>query len=231
MNGICKITIGITSPFSLALDISCRNNEYPFLIEKKGMSVLPITSIGLNHAVVSERISTGIPRLDTMMGGEGVFRGSSILLSGTAGTGKTSVSASFVDAACRSGERCLYFAFEESQPQIIRNMRSIGIDLEPWLKKGLLKFHTERPTGYGLETHLLTMHKLINEFKPAAVAVDPVTNLMSLGDPLDVKAMLTRLIDFLKMNQITAMLTNLTSGGAALEATDVAIRRVNVPQV
>jgi len=198
-------------------------NEYPFLIEEKGMSVLPVTSIGLNHAVVTERISTGIPRLDSMMGEKGFFRGSSILLSGTAGTGKTSVSASFVDAACRRGERCMYFAFEESAPQIIRNMRSIGIDLEPWLEKGLLKFHTERPTGYGLETHLLTMHKLINEFKPAAVAVDPVTNLMSLGNPLDVKAMLTRLIDFLKMNQVTAMLTNLTSGGAALEATDVAI--------
>jgi circadian clock protein KaiC len=198
-------------------------NEYPFLIEETGISVLPITSIGLDHPVVTERISTGIPRLDTMMGGKGFFRGSSVLLSGTAGTGKTSVAASFVDAACGRGERCIFFAFEESAAQIIRNMRSIGIELEPWLKKGLLKFHTHRPSVYGLETHLLTMHKVINEFKPAAVAVDPVTNLLSLGDPLDVKAMLIRLIDFLKMNQITAILTNLTSGAHALEATDVAI--------
>jgi circadian clock protein KaiC len=198
-------------------------NEYPFLIEETGISVLPITSIGLDHPVVTERISTGIPRLDTMMGGKGFFRGSSVLLSGTAGTGKTSVAASFVDAACGRGERCIFFAFEESAAQIIRNMRSIGIELEPWLKKGLLKFHTDRPSVYGLEAHLLTMHKVINEFKPAAVAVDPVTNLLSLGDPLDVKAMLIRLIDFLKMNQITAILTNLTSGAHALEATDVAI--------
>jgi circadian clock protein KaiC len=198
-------------------------NEYPFLIEEKGISVLPITSIGLDHPVVTERISTGIPRLDTMMGGKGFFRGSSILLSGTAGTGKTSVSASFVDAVCRRGERGIFCSFEESAAQIIRNMRSIGIDLEPWLKKGLLKFHTHRPSVYGLETHLLTMHKFIDEFKPAAVVVDPVTTLISLGSSLDVKAMLTRLIDFLKMNQITSIFTNLTSGARALEATDVAI--------
>jgi circadian clock protein KaiC len=198
-------------------------NEYPFLIEEKGISVLPITSIGLDHPVVTERISTGIPRLDTMMGGKGFFRGSSILLSGTAGTGKTSVSASFVDAVCRRGERGIFCSFEESAAQIIRNMRSIGIDLEPWLKKGLLKFHTHRPSVYGLETHLLTMYKFIDEFKPAAVVVDPVTTLISLGSSLDVKAMLTRLIDFLKMNQITSIFTNLTSGARALEATDVAI--------
>ena len=135
-------------------------NEYPFLIEEKGISVLPITSIGLEHPVSTQRISTGIPRLDTMLGGKGYFRGSSILLSGTAGTGKTSAAAAFADAACRRGERCVYFAFEESSAQIIRNMRSIGIDLEPWVKKGLLKFHAERPSVYGLETHLLTMHKI-----------------------------------------------------------------------
>ena len=168
-------------------------NEYPFLIEEKGISVLPITSIGLNHPVSTQRISTGIPRLDTMLGGKGYFRGSSILLSGTAGTGKTSAAASFIDAACRRGERCIFFAFEESSAQIIRNMRSVGIDLEPWVTKGLLKFHAERPSVYGLETHLLTMHKAINEFKPAVVVVDPITNLISAGNPLDVKSMLTRL--------------------------------------
>jgi circadian clock protein KaiC len=198
-------------------------NEYPFLIEEKGISVLPITSIGLNHPVSTQRISTGIPRLDTMLGGKGYFRGSSILLSGTAGTGKTSSAASFIDAACRRGERCIFFAFEESSAQIIRNMRSVGIDLEPWVTKGLLKFHAERPSVYGLEAHLLTMHKAINEFKPAVVVVDPITNLISAGNPLDVKSMLTRLIDFLKMNRITILVTTLTSAGGSLEQSEVGI--------
>jgi circadian clock protein KaiC len=198
-------------------------NEYPFLIEEKGISVLPITSMGLNHPVSTRRISTGIPRLDTMLGGKGYFRGSSILLSGTAGTGKTSSAASFINAACRRGERCIFFAFEESEAQIIRNMRSVGIDLEPWAAKGLLRFHAERPSVYGLETHLLTMHKAINQFKPAVVAVDPITNLMTAGNPIDVKSMLTRLIDFLKMNQITAMFTTLTAAGGPLEQSEVGI--------
>jgi circadian clock protein KaiC len=198
-------------------------NEYPFLIEEKGISVLPITSIGLNHSVTSQRISTGVPRLDTMLGGKGYFRGSSILLSGTAGTGKSSVAASFADAACRRKERCIFFAFEESSAQIIRNMRSIGIDLDPWVTKGLLRFHAERPSVYGLETHLLTMHKAISEFKPSVVVVDPITNLISSGNLLDVKSMLTRLIDFLKMNRITTIFTTLTSAGSGLEQSEVGI--------
>jgi circadian clock protein KaiC len=198
-------------------------NEYPFLIEEKGISVLPLTSIGLNHPVSTQRVSTGVPRLDTMLGGKGYFKGSTILLSGTAGTGKTSLAASFINAACRRGERCIFFAFEESSAQIIRNMRSVGIDLEPWVAKGLLKFHTERPSVYGLETHLLTMHKAINEFKPTVVAIDPITNLISAGNSLDVKSMLTRLIDFVKMNQITTMFTTLTSAGGPLEQSEVGI--------
>ncbi len=141
-------------------------NEFPFLIDEKGLTVMPITSLGLKHVVTNERVSTGIPRLDTMLGGKGYFRGSSILISGTAGTGKTSAAAHFADAICQRGKRCLYFAFEESESQIVRNMRSIGIDLGKWSEKGLLKFHAERPTLYGLETHLAAMHKLIDEFKP-----------------------------------------------------------------
>lgn len=198
-------------------------NEYPFLIEEKGISVLPITSIGLDHPVSTRRISTGIPRLDTMLGWKGYFRGSSILLSGTAGTGKTSVAASFVDATCRRGERCIFFAFEESSAQIIRNMRSIGINLEPWVTKGRLRIQAERPWVYGLETHLLTMHKAIKEFKPAVAVFDPITNLISAGNPLDVKSMLTRLIDFLKMNQITALFTTLTSAGGSPEESEAGI--------
>jgi circadian clock protein KaiC len=198
-------------------------NEYPFLIEEEGISVLPITSLGLNHPASTRRISSGIARLDTMLGGKGFFTGSSVLLSGTAGTGKTSAAAAFADAACRRKERCIFFALEESAAQIVRNMRSVGIDLEPWVKKGLLQFHAQRPSVYGLETHLLTMHKAINEFKPAVVVVDPITNLMSAGNPLDVKSMLTRLIDFLKMNQITAVFTTLTSAAGPAEMTEVGI--------
>jgi circadian clock protein KaiC len=198
-------------------------NEYPFLIKEDGISVLPITSVGLDHPVSRQRISTGIPRLDKMFGGKGYFRGSTILLSGTAGTGKTSVAASFIDAACRRRERCIFFDFEESPAQIIRNMRSVKIDLEPWVRKGLLKFHAGRPSAYGLETHLLTMHKVINDFKPSVVAVDPITNLISVGNPYDVKSMLIRLIDFLKMKQITGMFTTLTSAGGPLEQSEVGI--------
>src|SRR6185295_4838374 len=156
-------------------------NEYPFLIDADGISVLPVTSLGLDHKVSSERVPTGIARLDTMLGG-GYYRGSTILVSGTAGTGKSSIANHFVNATCRSGERCLYLASEESAAQIMRNMRSIGLDLAPWVKKGLLKYDAERPNAYGLEMHLLRMHKLIGEYKPAAVVVDPITNYLALGD-------------------------------------------------
>lgn len=176
-------------------------NEYPFLIDEHGISVLPISSLGLDHTAPTSRISTGIDRLDGMMGGKGFFRGSSILMSGTSGTGKTSVAAHFVDAACRSGERCLYFAFEESPRQIIRNMRSIGIDLEPWLRSGLLQFHAARPTYAGIEEVLLVTHKHIDSFKPGVVIVDPITNLLSISSLNEVRSMLTRLVDFLKTKE------------------------------
>ena len=193
-------------------------NEYPFLIDAHGISVLPISSLGLDHAASTTRISTGIERLDGMMGGKGFFRGSSILMSGTSGTGKTSVAAHFVDAACRRGERCLYFAFEESPRQIVRNMRSIGIDLEPWLSKGLLQFHAARPTYAGLEEVLLVTHKHIASFQPACVVVDPITNLLTVSTLHEVRSMLTRLIDFLKTQEITALFASLTAVGGYLEA-------------
>ena len=185
-------------------------NEYPFLITKDGISVLPITSIGLDHKAPAGRVSTGIKKLDNMLGGKGYYRGSSILLSGTAGTGKSSLAAAFVDAACRRGERCLYFSFEESNEQIIRNMRSIGIDLSPHVKKGLLQFHVARPTLYGLEMHLVTMHELIKQYKPEIVVMDPITDFFAVGSHVEVKAVLTRIIDFLKANQITALFTSYT---------------------
>jgi circadian clock protein KaiC len=195
-------------------------NEYPFLIDEHGISVLPISSLGLDHAAPNVRISTGIDRLDGMMGGKGFFRGSSILLSGTAGTGKTTVAAHFVEAACRRGERCLYFAFEESPKQIVRNMASIGIDLEPWVRKGLLRFHAARPTYAGIEEVLLVTHKHIASFHPSVVIVDPMTNLLSVSTLNEVRSMLTRLVDFLKTKSITAVFTSLTLAGGSLEANE-----------
>ena len=198
-------------------------NEYPFLIDEDGISVLPVTSLGLQHAVSTERIPTGIARLDAMLGGVGYYRGSSVLISGTAGTGKSSIAAHFVDAACRRGERALYFAFEESPGQIIRNMRSIGINLEPWVKKGLLLFQATRPSFAGLEMQLTMMHKTVNTFKPQVVVVDPLNGFVSGGNAVEVKSMLMRLADFLKTNQITCLFTSLTAGGKPTEVTDVAI--------
>ena len=198
-------------------------NEYPFLIDEQGISVLPVTSLGLRHEVSNERISTGVARLDSMFGGQGYYRGTSVLVSGTAGSGKTSLAAHFVDAACRRGETCLYFAFEESESQLVRNMRSIGIDLAPWIKQGLLHFHAARPTLSGLEMHLTTMHKCVNDVQPAAVVIDPISNFLAAGTTTEVKSMLIRLIDFFKGKQITTVFTNLTSGGGPTEQTDIGV--------
>jgi circadian clock protein KaiC len=201
-------------------------NEYPFLIDEEGFSVLPVTSLGLQHHVSDERISSGVPRLDTMLGGEGFYRGSTVLVSGTAGTGKTSLAAHFVDAACARGERCLYLSFEESPGQLIRNMQSIGLHLEQWSKKDLLRFHSSRATLYGLEMHLAIIHKLVQEFDPEVVVIDPVGSLIQAGNRRDAHIMLIRLIDFLKQKGTTGFLTNLTSGGDAIEKTDVEISSI-----
>lgn len=198
-------------------------NEYPFLIDEDGISVLPITSLGLQQVASTEQVSTGIPRLDAMLSGAGYYRGSSILVSGTAGTGKSSLAGHFTDAACRRGERVLYFAFEESASQIMRNLRSIGIDLEPWVRQGLLRFEATRPTFVGLEMHLTTIHKQISGFNPRIVIVDPLNSFINADNEAEVRAMLMRLMDFLKMSQITGFLTSLTAGGNALEHTDAAI--------
>ncbi len=198
-------------------------NEYPFLIDADGISVLPITSLGLRHEALDERITTGVPGLDAMLGGAGVYRGSSVLVSGTAGSGKTSLAAHFADATCRRGERCLYFAFEESESQLVRNMRSIGLDLMPWLKAGMLRLHATRPTAYGLETHLAALHLLVSEFEPRVVIVDPITNFLKAGTPTEAEGMLTRLIDFLKARQITAVFTSLTLGGGVQEQGEVGV--------
>ncbi|HUS00416.1 MAG TPA: circadian clock protein KaiC [Chitinophagaceae bacterium] len=185
-------------------------NEYPFLIDEEGISVLPVTSLKLANKVTSQRVSSGIPTLDEMLGHKGFYKGSSILVSGPAGTGKTSVAASFINAACMRGERSIFFAFEESPEQIMRNMKSIGIDLSRHVKNGLLKFRASRPTIYGLEMHLVMIYKLIKQFRPKTIVLDPITNLVTVGDVNEVKLILIRLIDFLQTEQITVMFTALT---------------------
>lgn len=198
-------------------------NEYPFLIDTQGISVLPVTSLGLNHDAPKERISSGIARLDAMLDGRGYYRGGSVLVSGTPGAGKSSIAAHFIDAACARGERCMYFAFEESQNQIVRNMRSIGIDLGRWLERGGLRFHPSRPQLQGLESHLTHMLKQIVDFDPTVVVVDPVTNLTEAGSSLEANAMLIRLVDFLKSRSITSLFTSLTTDEHNTEKTDVGI--------
>src|SRR5579871_6029147 len=193
-------------------------NEYPFLIDRDGISILPVTSALLEHRVSSERISSGIPALDEMLGGAGYYRGASILISGTAGTGKTSIAAHFVDAACGRGERCLYLAFEESEPQIARNMGSLGLDLERWSRRGLLRIHATRPSMYGLELHLATIHRLVEQINPGAVVIDPLSSFLLSGSGGETHSMLLRLIDFLKSRQITALMTNLTGPAGVLDS-------------
>ena len=190
-------------------------NEYPFLIDEQGLSVLPITSLGLDHQASKQRVKSGIPDLDEMLEGKGFYRGSTVLVSGTAGSGKTSIAAHFANSICRGGERCLFLAFEESQSQVVRNMRSLGINLEPWVRKGLLQFIASRPTQYGLEMHLVRIHKLTEKFKPQLIIMDPITNLLQGGNDREIQSMLVRLIDFLKSRRVTALFTSLTSGKSA----------------
>jgi circadian clock protein KaiC len=195
-------------------------NEYPFLIDEDGISVLPVTSLKMANSVSSERVSTGIAALDDMLGGKGLYRGGSVLVSGTAGTGKTSLAASFANETCNRGEKCVYFAMEESPSQIIRNIRSIGIDLQKHIDSGLLHFNASRPNLYGLEMHLVAMHKCIKKYKPSVVIIDPITNFINIGSVSEVKNMLVRMIDFLQEEQISVMFTALSLNTVINEQTD-----------
>ena len=198
-------------------------NEYPFIIDEQGITVMPVTSSGLAHDASIQRVSTGILDLDAMLEGKGYFEGSSILVSGMAGSGKSTVAAHFVDSMCTSGKRCIYFAMEESQQQIIRNMRSVGLDLQKWADKGLLKFSARRPNLFGLETHLAAMHRDVSDFDPAAVVIDPMSALMNAGVSNDVHSMFLRLVDFLKARNVTALFTNLGIGTAETTTTEMQI--------
>ncbi len=198
-------------------------NEYPFLLTERGFSVVPITALAMDYEVSTQRVSTGVERLDTMLGGSGCYRGSSVLVSGTAGTGKSSLGACFVSAACGRGEQAIYFSFEEAPKQIIRNMGSIGIDLQTPVDQGLLTFHSVRVTSFGLEMHLAGMLRMIDEVKPAVVVIDPISNLNSVAVLEDVKEMLARIIDYMKMQGITAVFTDLSHTGSSLEATEAGI--------
>jgi circadian clock protein KaiC len=201
-------------------------NEFPFLIDERGLEVLPITSVGLAYEVSSERVSSGVAGLDALLGGGGYFRGSSVLVTGTAGTGKTSFAGAFAEASCRRGERVLYFAFEESPQQVVRNLRSIGIDLAPGIAQGHLRIHAARPAIQGLEMHLARMHREIRDHAPRAVVVDPVGSFLSVAAAADVQALLVRLLDFLKERQTTTLLTHLASGGGRVEETEVGISSI-----
>jgi circadian clock protein KaiC len=192
-------------------------NEFPFLIDNTGFSVLPVTSLELDHKVSEERVSTGVTTLDAMFGGQGYYKGNSILISGRAGTGKTSLAAHFINAACARGERCIYFAFEESEQQVLRNMRSVGMDLGRWIEVGLLQFQATRPTTLGLEMHLVKMHGLVDDFDPNIVVVDPVTALLHSSAQMETRSMVLRMVDFLKSKQITAVMTTLGEGGSWTE--------------
>jgi circadian clock protein KaiC len=198
-------------------------NEYPFLIEKDGISILPLTSVGLDHRVSSDRISSGIPRLDAMLGGQGYFRGSSILVTGMAGTGKSSIAAHFAAAVCQRGEKCLYLAFEEAPQQILRNMQSIGLDLKPYQQQGLLQLQALRPTTYSLELHLVQIHRWVNIFQPTTVVIDPMSNLTLTGSLLQAKSFFMRLIDYFKSQQITVLMTNLITAGTPPEHTEIGV--------
>ncbi|OGX81948.1 KaiC 1 [Hymenobacter lapidarius] len=196
-------------------------NEYPYLITEDGISVLPVTSLQLDHPVSDNIMASGVPALDEMFGRRGFYQGTSVLITGTAGTAKTTLAAAFAEKVCQQGQRCLLFAFEESPQQLLRNMRSVGIDLQQHVAAGLLRIEASRPTINGLEQHLVTLHRLVKDFKPAAVVIDPITNLISVGNAAEVRSMLTRLIDFLKVNGITAFFTALVSGrGLQQEMTD-----------
>ncbi len=194
-------------------------NEYPFLIDQDGINILPLTSAGLDHDISEERISSGVETLDKMLGDGGFYRGSSVLISGTAGCGKTSIAAHFTRSVCDRNERCLYFLFEESPKQFLRNMRSIGVDLQSYIDNGRLKFSAARPSLYGLEMHLVTMINEITHFKPDVVIVDPISSFGAIGQDIEIKSMLVRLIDFLKNDGITTLMTDLTHGGTTLEQT------------
>jgi circadian clock protein KaiC len=198
-------------------------NEYPFLIDETGITVVPITSVALDHAVSNERVSSGIEKLDVMLGGGGYYRGSNVLVSGTAGSGKSSLCAHFADSVCKTGERCLYVAYEESPLQIQRNMASIGLKLEPWSAQGALKFLALRSTSHGLEAHLALLHKVVGDFAPAAVVVDPIGILTNAGAQDEATLMLVRMLDLFKGKGLTTMLSNLTHGGEALEQTSIAV--------
>ena len=201
-------------------------NEYPFLIDEGGVHVLPVTSIGLDHTVTSERVSSGIARLDHMLGGAGFYRGTTVLVSGTPGSGKSSLAAHYITAACARGERVLAFTYEESPDQVIRNMASIGLDLRRWVDDGLLRFIAARPSMYGLEMHLAVMLKAIDSFAPHSVIIDPISNLVRAGTGTDAQTVVVRLLDLLKTRGITAILTHPTNDAEHVGRTDLAVSSI-----
>jgi len=198
-------------------------NEYPFLIDQDGFSVLPVSSLGLDHKVSEDRIPSGITDLDDMLAGHGFHRASSVLVSGVAGSGKSSVAASFANAACNAGERALYFSFEESADQSVRNMKSLGLDIGQWIKSGRLRFIATRPTFYSLEMHLAVMLREVTKFDPSLVVLDPISSFLESGDRMEIQSMLLRMVDFLKSRGVTAVFTHLMHGQDGRVETDAGL--------
>lgn len=188
-------------------------DEYPFLITANGVSVIPITSLNLDHEASSDVVPTGVPTLDAVLGGGGFYRASTILISGGAGTGKSSFAGTFAAAAGKRKERTLYIAFEESQSEIVRNLHSVGIRLAPLVARGIVRFHASRPVAHGLEIHLASLYQLVAEYRPQVVVIDSITSVLSMGSRLEVWSMIVRLVDFLKMQNVTLMMTALSDGG------------------
>jgi circadian clock protein KaiC len=194
-------------------------NEYPFVIDDHGLSVVPVTSFHLDHPAGTEVVSTGIGELDAMVGRGGWYKGSTTMISGESGTGKTTFAAAFADAACRRGDRCLYLAFEESGQQLVRNMSSVGMELGRWVDEGLLRIHASRPTQIGLERHLTTVYQEVEAHRPDVVVIDPITDFTAVGTSTDVKVLLMRIVDYLKTRQVTAVFTSLLHQRASEDPT------------
>lgn len=196
-------------------------NQYPFVITERGFAVLPLTAMGLTYDAPDDRISSGVPALDEMLGG-GILRASTVLVSGSAGTGKTTIAAQAVEAACERGERALFVTFEESPAQLMRNMRSVGIDLQRWIDAGRLRIEAERSTAMGLEEHLVALDRYIEEAQPTVVALDALGSLGRVGTGTAVTATVARQVDAMKSRGITSVLTVLAGEGEG-EAASLAV--------
>ena len=211
--------------------VKCRGiNHYtgksPFIINSEGMSIRPLITADFDYKVLKSRVSTGIADIDNMLGGKGLYRGSTVYITGPSGAGKTSISSSFANGACSRGERALFLAFEESSDQIIRNMKSIGLSLDKWVNEKLLYFYTARATTNSLEGHLDNIMTMVREVEPTCVVLDPISAFRPIANENETKLMLIRLNDYLRARKITTVFTALSSDGEYSEHADVQLSSI-----